>query len=291
MRATVLFFLLLGVLITSCKESPEKQLMQTLKKWEQKEIFFPSEMKFTMINDGEQQFSLPVSNNKILVYVDSIGCLDCKLRMDKWLEFMSQVNSISSDTVPFLFFFHSGSTQEIKELMKTYRVDFPFCIDINDKLNKLNAFPDNIALQTFLLDRNNRVKVVGNPIHNLKIKKLYLKHITGMDMKDDDAIAELTEISCSTKEVDLGRFKHLEKQNRAIAIRNTGQIPLVVNGITVSCGCTTVDYDKKPVLPGETAIFHINYQAEYLGRFDKAVSIYCNTSSSPILIKVKGFAE
>ena len=163
--------------ITSCNESKEQQLMRTLKEWEQKEILFPLDIKLSTVKDGETKFTFPVSNYKVLIYVDSMGCISCKLKMDKWLEFMSQINSVSSDTVPFLFFFHPRSEQEIRALLKVHKIDFPFCIDMNDKMNKLNNFPDDLTLQTFLLDKNNRVKIVGNPIYNLKLKKLYLRTV------------------------------------------------------------------------------------------------------------------
>ena len=103
--------------ITSCNESKEQQLMRTLKEWEQKEILFPLDIKLSTVKDGETKFTFPVSNYKVLIYVDSMGCISCKLKMDKWLEFMSQINSVSSDTVPFLFFFHPRSEQEIRALL------------------------------------------------------------------------------------------------------------------------------------------------------------------------------
>ena len=41
----------------------------------------------------------------------------------------------------------------------------PVCIDIDDQLNKLNKFPADITFQTFLLDKDNKVAVLGNPVH------------------------------------------------------------------------------------------------------------------------------
>lgn len=37
-----------------------------------------------------------------------------------------------------------------------------------------------MMFQTFLVDAGNRVKVIGNPIHNLSVKELYLKEIAGI---------------------------------------------------------------------------------------------------------------
>lgn len=40
--------------------------------------------------------------------------------------------------------------------------------------------------QTFLLDRNNRVIAIGNPIYNPKVKELYLKIIKGEKIERRD---------------------------------------------------------------------------------------------------------
>lgn len=264
--------------------------MRTLKEWEQKEILFPLDIKLSTVKDGETKFTFPVSNYKVLIYVDSMGCISCKLKMDKWLEFMSQINSVSSDTVPFLFFFHPRSEQEIRALLKVHKIDFPFCIDMNDKMNKLNNFPDDLTLQTFLLDKNNRVKIVGNPIYNLKLKKLYLRTVAGREVKDEYNIKQ-TKISCSTKEINMGHFYYQQQQQRELVIRNIGQVPLVINDIITSCGCTTVDYPKEPILPSKDAILCVNYQAEQPEHFNKTISIYCNVASSPVIVRLKGNAE
>ena len=66
-------------------------------------------------------------------------------------------------------------------LLKRDGFDRPICIDLDDRLNKLNKFPADMTFQTFLLDKNNKVTVLGNPVHNTAVKDLYLKQITGKD--------------------------------------------------------------------------------------------------------------
>lgn len=52
-------------------------------------------------------------------------------------------------------------------------------MDKQDSIAKLNRFPLESNLHTFLLDKNNRVIAVGNPVYNPKIKKLYFNIISG----------------------------------------------------------------------------------------------------------------
>ena len=76
---------------------------------------------------------------------------------------------------------HPKDAKEIRYLLKRDAFDRPVCIDIDDRLNKLNKFPADITFQTFLLDKDNKVTVLGNPVHNTAVKDLYLKQITGKD--------------------------------------------------------------------------------------------------------------
>ena len=43
-----------------------------------------------------------------------------------------------------------------------------------------------MAFHTFLLDKSNKIIAIGNPIHNPKIKELYLKIIQGGEVKPDN---------------------------------------------------------------------------------------------------------
>ena len=67
-------------------------------------------------------------------------------------------------------------------ILKRDGFGYPVCIDQSDTFNKLNHFLDEMAFQTFLLDRNNRIIALGNPVLNPNIKKLYWNIIQGKDI-------------------------------------------------------------------------------------------------------------
>lgn len=86
------------------------------------------------------------------------------------------MDSATGGSVPVLFFFQSNNVREIKYLLKRDGFDLPVCIDSNDELNKLNNFSSDPLFQTFLLDTRIivKAKVIGNPIHNLKVRDIYI---------------------------------------------------------------------------------------------------------------------
>ena len=116
----------------------------------------------------------------MLVFVDSIGCTSCKLQLHRWKELIQYTDSITQGTVPFLVFSSSPMTRKKYGIYwKKDNFDKPICMDQSDRLNELNHFPADGRFQTFLLDKDNKVVVIGNPIHNPNIRELYLKEITG----------------------------------------------------------------------------------------------------------------
>jgi hypothetical protein len=170
------------LLFFSCKGNDNrKEVARLVAEWQGKEIAFPDEMIFTRYLTDTIAYQMPESGYKVLVYVDSIGCTSCKLQLSKWKELIACTDSVTGGTVPFLFFFHAKDPKEINYLLKVDKFDLPVCIDKEDRLNRLNKFPSDITFQTFLLDKDNKVAVIGNPVHNLAVRDLYVKQITRKD--------------------------------------------------------------------------------------------------------------
>lgn len=110
---------------------------------------------------------------KIVNYIDSLGCIKCKLRLKKWVQ-------LNNDTSLFdiVFVSHPHSYQNVKLLMEIDSVQHIQLIeDKNNKWYNKNEISENEMLHTFLLDHNNTIIVLGNPVQNDNIKDLYMKQI------------------------------------------------------------------------------------------------------------------
>jgi hypothetical protein len=71
---------------------------------------------------------------------------------------------------------------------------------------------------------------------------------------------------------------------------NQGENPLVVNDVITSCGCISVNYPKKPILPKETLLITITYKAEKPEYINKVLTVYANTKT-PLRLTVNGSAK
>lgn len=131
---------------------------------------------------------------------------------------------------------------------------------------------------------------IGNPVHNLKVKELYLNIIQGKRTIESEKVAK-TEIQLEKTIISLGDFDWKEERKAAFTIKNVGKHPLVINNVATSCGCTLVDYPKEPVRSGDSIPLRVTYKADQPEHFDKTITVYCNADPPFVKLKITGNAE
>lgn len=284
MKCIVLF--IMGFMFFSCKESGKERMGRLVREWEGREIVYPNNTHFTVFGNDTNYFSK--SEYTIVTYVDSVGCTSCKLHLPEWKRLINQLDSIKNTSV--LFFLHSKNEKEMAYIFKRDDFTHPVCLDNEDAFNKLNKFPAEMMFQTFLLDRDNKVIAMGNPIHSPKVKDLYLKIILG-DKAPKKEINNQTTVVCKNNIIDMGKFNWQQEQKTHFTLENTGNGPLAIIDVITSCGCTSVVYSKEPIRPGNSIEFEVHYKADHPEHFNKTINVYCNSASSPIKLEIKGSAE
>ena len=251
----LLYILSIFFLLTTCKEDKKDQFARLVQEWQGKEIVFPQDMAFTRFVTEPMEYRIPDAEYKVLIYVDSTGCTSCKLQLPKWKELIAHVDSATNSNIPFIFVFQSKGDRELRYILKRDNFDRPVCIDRDSRLDKLNQFPQDITFQTFLLDRDNKVKVIGNPVHNLAVRDLYLKQITGIQ---DKKVLPTTLLEAEKSEYDLGTVKEGTTKKQTVTVRNTGTSVFKLKGITTSCDCTEATCDWKELQPGESGTITVS---------------------------------
>lgn len=73
-------------------------------------------------------------------------------------------------------------------------------------------------------------------------------------------------------------------------LTNEGDSPLIITNAQASCGCTSPQYSKKPIRPGESSEIKVTYHAKGRpGPFDKSVYVYSNDKSSErVMLTITG---
>ena len=70
---------------------------------------------------------------------------------------------------------------------------------------------------------------------------------------------------------------------------NKGSQPVTVQNVTSSCGCTTPDWTKEPVAPGDKGFVKVSYAPSGITAFDKTVTVnMVGGSPGVIVLHIRG---
>ena len=75
---------------------------------------------------------------------------------------------------------------------------------------------------------------------------------------------------------NFGKIPQGKPVTHNFTIVNSGDSALLLENVQASCGCTTPEWSKLPILPGEESIIKVGYNAASEGIFEKSITIYHN---------------
>lgn len=88
---------------------------------------------------------------------------------------------------------------------------------------------------------------------------------------------------------DFGSVKEGPDAVHVFEFTNTGDQPILIQTAESSCGCTTPDWPKAPILPGKTGKITVKYNtANRVGPINKSIFIKSNASRVPVELKITG---
>lgn len=92
---------------------------------------------------------------------------------------------------------------------------------------------------------------------------------------------------------DFGKIKEVDGEvSHTFRYTNEGTLPLVIQSVGVSCGCTYPQFSKEPLLPGKSAEMKITFDpTNRPGAFEKVISIASNDPRGNVRLTVTGTVE
>jgi hypothetical protein len=70
---------------------------------------------------------------------------------------------------------------------------------------------------------------------------------------------------------------------------NTGKVPLILNDVKASCGCTTPEWTKEPVLPGKSGSIRVTFNPKNRpGSFSKTIQVNSNADLPVVTLVIGG---
>lgn len=88
---------------------------------------------------------------------------------------------------------------------------------------------------------------------------------------------------------EFGTVKQNDIVEHTFTFRNTGSEPLVISNVGVSCGCTTPEYTKDPVLPGKAGKITARFNtAGKMGQQNKVLTVSSNNANGDVQLTLAG---
>jgi hypothetical protein len=273
---------LLFIFIFSCCSSNDEQ-KKIVASWIDKEIIFPDDLQFQIQKDFLQDNILN-ADYKIVTYVDSANCMPCQMKLNLWNEVINEFNSIPDIQVGFLMVVNSRKRSDIETSIEQYNYNNLVCINESGSFDKANNFPKDRKYHTFLLDENNRVKAIGNPATNPKIKELYESLI----LKDlgVDSIAKNT--LCRNNARNLGLVNTVDTLTIDFELNNTCPVNYTIQKIIPSCDCVSAFINTNVIPPGKTLVTVKYVPDNKAGVFSRYVEIFLLEKDNPERLTIFG---
>ena len=218
----------------------------------------------------------------IVVYIDYQGCTECNLQLDKWKVYLEKLKSKSNKQISLYFIIDPSAEEKVTYIINSYHSRFPIYIDSSNIFKESNNLPTEKAYQTFLLDKDHKIIIVGNPIVNSKIENLYNKVFGESYVHEPKTIASIDRVKINLRKINIG------KNARAyFIIQNKGQENLYIKKIQTSCSCIKVSYKKAIVAPGKNMKVYITYTPKEIVDFWETVRIEANAQLPDVEIQGK----
>ena len=118
--------------------------------------------------------------------------------------------------------------------------------------------------------------------------KLYLLLIFCLTLTAQAAFSQ-SEIKFEKETHDFGIIAEGTQASYEFRVKNVGNQPLIISTVQPSCGCTTPDWTKEPILPGKTGVIKAMYNSTGRpGPFHKSITVTTNAATPTQVLYIRG---
>ena len=90
-------------------------------------------------------------------------------------------------------------------------------------------------------------------------------------------------------EYDFGTITEGDVVDGKFLITNKGKVDLIITSVKPSCGCTTPEWTRDPIKPGESGEIKFSFNSRgRVGKQNKSITVKANTEKVTEIIRIKG---
>jgi hypothetical protein len=143
-----------------------------------------------------------------------------------------------------------------------------------------------VGCETKQSDQSDKIAELEQKLARLEAAQPVPTNVSSVESADPSSLGafQFQEMEYDFGTIDEGKvIEHLFK------FTNNGQAPLVISNITASCGCTSPDWTKTPVKPGDEGFVKVVFNSTAkTGTQAPTVTIQANTSPNVTRLRLKG---
>jgi len=89
---------------------------------------------------------------------------------------------------------------------------------------------------------------------------------------------------------DYGQIEQGANGEAVFKFRNVGSEPLVLSGVSASCGCTVPAWSREPIMSGEFGSITVRYNTAIIGHIGRAVTVHSNSvdNTNRVILRLSG---
>ncbi len=135
--------------------------------------------------------------------------------------------------------------------------------------------------------------VVANDENEAELKK----ELSEVEKEEKERLESeannITTMSFDKLEHDFGKVKADTDNKTVFYVTNTGKKPLIIEGVSASCGCTTPTKPEQAIQPGKKDKIEVVFHPKpgQLKEQSKTVTVTANTDPKMVVLNIKAFVE
>lgn len=282
--SSVIMIIGLVLAAASCSRRVDKE-KEVLSSLLGREIVIPDSL-VCRIQDTPIDYDMSDADYKIITYIDSAGCVPCRMKLASWKEIINEYKGLSDSEIEFLMIINApAKRRDLKIILSQYDFTYPVMFDPDNDFRRMNSISDDQEFHTLLLDLNNEVIGVGNPAENPKIRDFYRKMITEEMGKADDAPH-----FCDKPVEAFGVVNTDDTITTEFTLWNTSSDTVTIQGLIPSCDCVGARVSTDNILPGSSSVVTVTMTVDSVpGSFVKRIDIFYNEKETMERLTLCGF--
>ncbi len=122
----------------------------------------------------------------------------------------------------------------------------------------------------------------------LSISAIFFFGMLSAQTAETTVSEEKSEITFVSLEHNYGQVEFNANGTYQFEYTNTGKVALVLIDVKPSCGCTTPEWSREPIKPGDKGKITVKYNTMIPGPFRKTITVYSNAKVNPVVLTIQG---